>query len=101
MPRSRREGELLLCLAAWLLKDVPGWDRAKIDAAIATGERQTVPLARKVPVAWIYLTGWMTNDNVVHFRNDIYEQDNQLLDATAEEKAFFESAQRSSGQSVN
>lgn len=88
-------------LAAWLLKDVPGWDRAKIDAAIATGERQTVSLSRKVPVAWIYLTGWMTNDNVVHFRNDIYEQDNQLLDATAEEKAFFESAQRSSGQSVN
>jgi len=88
-------------LAAWLLRDTPDWDRAKIDAAIAAGASQTVTLSRKVPVAWIYLTGWMTDDHVVHFRDDIYEQDDQLLDATAEEKAFFEQAQRNSDQSGN
>lgn len=79
-------------LAAWLLQDTPGWDRAKIDAAISTGERKTIKLTKKVPVAWIYLTGWVTRDGVVHFRDDIYAQDDQLLDATAEEKAFFERA---------
>lgn len=79
-------------LAAWLLQETPDWDRAKIDKAIATGERQTVRLARKVPVAWIYLTGWMTRDGVVHFRDDIYSQDEQLLDATTEVKAFFDEA---------
>ncbi len=32
-------------------------------------------LARPVPVAWIYLTGWATGDGQVHFRRDIYNLD--------------------------
>jgi murein L,D-transpeptidase YcbB/YkuD len=79
-------------LAAWLVKDMPQWSRASIDAAIATGQRQDIHLPRKVPVAWIYLTAWMTKDQTVQFRNDIYDQDEQLLEATAEEAAFFNQA---------
>jgi len=79
-------------LAAWLLKDMPQWSRASIDATIATGQRHDIPLSKKVPVAWIYLTGWMTKDQTVQFRNDIYDQDEQLLEATAEEAAFFNQA---------
>lgn len=76
-------------LAAWLLKDMPQWDRAAIDAKIATGERETIKLTTRVPVAWVYLTAWMTRDQTVNFRNDIYDQDAQLVEATAEEQAFF------------
>ena len=79
-------------LAAWLLKDQPQWNRAAIDAAIATGQRHDIAVTRKVPVAWIYLTAWMTRDQTVQFRNDIYDQDEQLLEATAEEAAFFNKA---------
>ena len=80
-------------LAAWLLQEeMPQWNRAAIDAAIATGQRQDIRLPKKVPVAWIYLTGWMTRDQTVQFRNDIYDQDEQLLEATAEEAAFFNQA---------
>jgi len=79
-------------LAAWLLKDQPKWNRAAIDAAIATGERHDIPVTGKIPVAWIYLTAWMTRDQTVQFRNDIYGQDEQLLEATAEEAAFFSQA---------
>jgi murein L,D-transpeptidase YcbB/YkuD len=80
-------------LAAWLLQEeMPKWNRAAIDAAIATGQRQDVALPKKVPVAWIYLTAWMTRDQTVQFRNDIYDQDEQLLEATAEEAAFFNQA---------
>jgi murein L,D-transpeptidase YcbB/YkuD len=79
-------------LATWLLKDMPQWSRASIDAAIATGQRQDIHLPKKVPVAWIYLTAWMTRDQTVQFRNDIYDQDEQLLEATAEEAAFFNQA---------
>jgi len=80
-------------LAAWLLsEEMPKWNRAAIDAAIATGAHQEVTLPKKVPVAWIYLTAWMTRDQVVQFRNDIYAQDEQLLEATAEEVAFFNQA---------
>jgi murein L,D-transpeptidase YcbB/YkuD len=80
-------------LAAWLLQEeMPKWNRAAIDAAIATGQRQDIALPKKVPVAWIYLTAWMTKDQTIQFRNDIYDQDEQLLEATAEEAAFFNQA---------
>jgi murein L,D-transpeptidase YcbB/YkuD len=80
-------------LAAWLLQEeMPKWNRAAIDAAIATGQREDVVLPKKVPVAWIYLTAWMTKDQTIQFRNDIYDQDEQLLEATAEEAAFFNQA---------
>jgi L,D-transpeptidase YcbB len=80
-------------LAAWLLQEeMPKWNRTAIDAAIATGQHEDVVLPKKVPVAWIYLTGWMTKDQIVQFRNDIYDQDEQLLEATAEEAAFFNRA---------
>ena len=66
-------------LAAWLLQEeMPKWNRAAIDAAIATGQREDIALPKKVPVAWIYLTAWMTRDQTIQFRNDIYDQDEQL-----------------------
>ena len=67
-------------------------DRAAIDAEIATGRMTDITLPKKVPVAWIYLTAWMTKDQTIQFRNDIYDQDEQLLEATAEEAAFFSQA---------
>jgi murein L,D-transpeptidase YcbB/YkuD len=80
-------------LAAWLLsEEMPKWNRAAIDAAIATGQREDIALPKKVPVAWIYLTAWMTKDQTIQFRTDIYDQDTQLLEATAEEAAFFSNA---------
>jgi L,D-transpeptidase YcbB len=80
-------------LATWLLsEEMSKWNRPAVDAAIATGAHQEVMLPKKVPVAWIYLTAWMTRDQTVQFRNDIYAQDEQLLEATAEEAAFFNQA---------
>src|ERR1700688_76166 len=80
-------------LAAWLLQEeMPKWNRAAIYAAISTGQRQDIALPKKGPVAWIYLTAWMTRDQTIQFRNDIYDQDEQLLEATAEEAAFFNQA---------
>jgi L,D-transpeptidase YcbB len=62
-------------LAAWILEDTPGWGRAQIDAGIATGQRTDIRLTRKIPVAWVYLTGWMTRNGTVQFRDDVYEHD--------------------------
>jgi L,D-transpeptidase YcbB len=82
-------------LAAWLLKDQPEWTRPAIDAAIAGGQRQDIRMLKKVPVAWIYLTAWATKDQTVQFRDDIYDQDQQLLEASTEEAAFFHKADHS------
>lgn len=64
-------------LAAWLLEETPGWSRRGIDAAVAKGNRLDVRLSHKVPVAWIYLTGWVTRDGTIHFRDDIYRHDDK------------------------
>ena len=61
--------------AVWLLADNPNWSRRELDAAIAAGKSQTVRLTHKVPVAWVYMTGWVTRDDVVHFRDDVYNYD--------------------------
>ena len=82
-------------LAAWLLHDSPKWGRVEIDAAIAAGQPLDIKLQHKVPVAWIYLTAWMSRDQIVNFRDDIYDQDQQLVEATAEEKSFFDQAEES------
>lgn len=76
-------------LAAWLLKDTANWDRIQIDLGIATGQRQDIKLTKPVPVAWVYLTAWMARDGIVQFRNDIYDQDAQLNEASADIKAFL------------
>jgi murein L,D-transpeptidase YcbB/YkuD len=74
-------------LAVWILEDgPPGWNRAAIDAGIATGERKAINLPRKMPVAWVYLTGWVTRDGTVQFREDVYKHD-QSLDRNALDEA--------------
>jgi murein L,D-transpeptidase YcbB/YkuD len=76
-------------LAAWILQDGPsGWDRASIDAGIAGGQTKIINLPHKIPVAWVYLTGWVARDGTVEFRDDVYKHDesldrNALADAAA------------------
>jgi murein L,D-transpeptidase YcbB/YkuD len=66
-------------LAAWILQDgPPGWDRSAIDAGIAAGQTKVINLPRKIPVAWVYLTGWVTRDGTVEFRDDVYKHDEAL-----------------------
>jgi L,D-transpeptidase YcbB len=66
-------------LAAWILQDnLPGWDRAAIDAGIAGGQTKIINLPHKIPVAWVYLTGWVRRDGTVEFRDDVYKHDEQL-----------------------
>jgi len=60
---------------AWLLKNQPGWDRDRIDAVIASGERLDVKIEPPVNVYWVYITAWGTPEGVVQFREDIYQRD--------------------------
>jgi murein L,D-transpeptidase YcbB/YkuD len=64
-------------LAAWLLDGESGplMSEDEIDAKIKSGEREDVKLTHRVPVAWVYMTGWASADGVVHFRDDVYHLD--------------------------
>src|SRR5215471_9196572 len=83
-------------LATWLLEDNPGWGRREIDAAIAKGERTDVKLTHKVPVAWVYLTGWATRENIIHFRDDVYGHDEKPT-LVADARPQVASAARANG----
>jgi L,D-transpeptidase YcbB len=61
--------------AVWLLGPQGGWSRDGIDAGIATKERKFISLRNAVPVAWVYMTGYATDDGTVHFRPDVYGWD--------------------------
>jgi len=65
-------------LAAWILQDLPGWNRAAINAGIETGQTRVINLPRKMPVAWVYLTGWVSRDGTIEFRDDVYNHDEAL-----------------------
>ncbi len=59
----------------WLLKETPGWDRAQIEQAFASGERKDARIKNPVNVFWTYITAWATPDGLVQFRGDIYSRD--------------------------
>lgn len=64
-----------------LLDDERRWNRAAIDAAIATGKTRHVDLARSVPVLLGYWTAELLASNRVAFKPDIYGKDAPLLAA--------------------
>lgn len=59
---------------------VSGWDRGRVDAVVASGERTVVSLARPLPVHITYLTAWVDNGQP-QFRKDIYNHDEKLMAA--------------------
>ena len=61
-------------LAAWLLAD-NGYTPERIDAIKKSGERQNVTLKRPVPLYFVYITAWATEDGIVQFRRDLYQRD--------------------------
>jgi murein L,D-transpeptidase YcbB/YkuD len=62
-------------LAAWLLKDNGSWSAERIEEMKKTGERQNVLLKKPVPLYFVYMTAWATEDGIVQFRRDLYEKD--------------------------
>ncbi|MFY8102127.1 MAG: L,D-transpeptidase family protein, partial [Allorhizobium sp.] len=62
-------------LVTWLLRDTPGWSRQEIERVITTRQNTPIKLAEEVPVYIVYITAWSTRDNIVQFRDDIYQKD--------------------------
>ncbi len=61
-------------LVAWLLED-NGWTVQQVLRMRDTGEKLNIRLKKKVPLFWVYITGWATQDGTVQFRRDIYRRD--------------------------
>ncbi|HEX8739824.1 MAG TPA: L,D-transpeptidase family protein, partial [Casimicrobiaceae bacterium] len=70
-----------VALAAFVLRDNPGWDRARIEAAMDAGAQRVVPLAAPVPVVVFYTTAIADREGRAIFLPDIYGHDRRLEDA--------------------
>jgi murein L,D-transpeptidase YcbB/YkuD len=70
-----------LQLAVWVLQEQPDWDRAALELAIANGRERVIKLPQPIPVDFIYLTAWVTQDGVMQFREDIYRRDPKVAAA--------------------
>lgn len=68
-------------LAEYVLADVPGWDRARIDSVVASGKTTVVRLPQGIPVHLTYSTVWFGEGGTIHFRDDVYGRDGLLLKA--------------------
>ncbi|HSD27358.1 MAG TPA: L,D-transpeptidase family protein, partial [Vicinamibacteria bacterium] len=79
-------------LAEWVLRDVPGWTRQRIEEAMQ-GERPTrANLSRPLMVVLFYDTVHVNSEEVVHFATDIYGHDKELDQALARGYPYPESA---------
>jgi murein L,D-transpeptidase YcbB/YkuD len=70
-------------LAAWVLRDNPGWNPERIHEAMNGSATQQVNLAHPIPVVIVYLTAVVLEDGLVHFFDDIYGHDKALQQALA------------------
>ena len=68
-----------LDLSEWLLSETPGWDRARIDEAIASGKETRANLAERVPVHILYMTSVVGADGGVRYLDDVYDRDAKVL----------------------
>ena len=75
-------------LVAWVLRDT-GYDRARVDETIRSGERLDVEVINPPAIYTVYFTAWTTGDGVVHFRDDIYGLDNQGTVALAQDPGMI------------
>jgi L,D-transpeptidase YcbB len=62
-------------LVSWLLRETDGWGQGHVQAMKETGESKIVRLKHAVPLNWVYVTAWATEDGLVHFRRDLYGKD--------------------------
>lgn len=62
-------------LATYLLADKPNWAEDKILAKIETGDNKAINLTDPINIHIVYATAWVDQDNVLQFRNDVYNID--------------------------
>jgi murein L,D-transpeptidase YcbB/YkuD len=61
-------------LAAFLLRNTPGWDAAAITAAMEAERPKVVPLKPRVPVWLLYSTVFGSPDGRISFFDDVYRK---------------------------
>ena len=67
-----------ISLAQAMLKDNQQWSKKALRQSIREGETLKIDLKQQVPIYLLYWTAW-TDDQGVHFRDDIYQRNQQII----------------------
>jgi murein L,D-transpeptidase YcbB/YkuD len=71
-------------LAAWALKNNPGWTLERVRSAMQTGEDNVqIDLPKPIPVLILYGTAVVDEQGIVHFFDDLYGHDASLKQVLA------------------
>ena len=76
-----------VALAAWILRDKPGWTRDRIQAAMNGDKTLVVDLDKPIPVLVLYGTAIVMQNGEVHFFDDVYGHDAVLEEALAKRRS--------------
>jgi murein L,D-transpeptidase YcbB/YkuD len=77
-------------LAAWLLRNTPGWNLERVQNAMHKGKDNVhVNLASPVPVLIVYVTAVVEENGEVHFFQDIYGHDAELKEELTRSSAHL------------
>jgi len=71
-------------LAAWVLRNNPGWTRERVDGAFQAEKQEQVNLPHEIPVLILYGTAIANEDGRVFFLEDIYGHDKALAKLLAQ-----------------
>ncbi len=78
-------------LTTWVLRNNPGWDKARVEAAMQSGkDNYQVDLVKPIPVLILYGTAVVDNKDEVHFFDDIYGHDAALRKTHAKGRPYPE-----------
>ena len=67
--------ENAISLAEYLLQNTNGWTKQKIQEVIDSGQTVSVDLLGEIPLYLVYWTAWVSRDNQMYFRKDVYGWD--------------------------
>lgn len=70
-----------IALAEYLLKHDKRWTRESILSATRGRGQRTVHLPETIPVYLLYWTAWVDEEDILQFREDIYQRDQRLARA--------------------
>ncbi len=64
-----------------LVNSEAGWTSERIREVIDSKKRKIAKLHEPVPVHLVYQTAWVDGNGALHFNNDLYGRDRQLVKA--------------------
>ena len=68
-------------LMAYVIMQLDGYGQSEVRDFMALQDTTTVDLEKHIPVHMAYFTAWQDDSGKMHFREDIYKQDERLIKA--------------------